>query len=342
MTLAWPWLAAAALVLAAGAAAWGWHRRRQPVTDDARWVAHTDDLDALPEVRRALRAYAVVRAAGVAALVLAVVSAAALAGRPVDREVTEERLGSRDIVLCLDVSGSMVPFDSAIIETFASLVESFRGERIALSVFNSSSRTVFPLTDDYTLVAEELATAGEALAFDIESFSPDSPGTWQGVEEFLAFVAGTTTEAGSSSLIGDGLASCALLFDERDTERSRSIILATDNDVLGEPIYSLPEAVDVVAARDVDLYGLYGGDALLRGSAQQEEFDRAVAAAGGRTWLAEDPDAVAAVIEDVTASQAVAIGTDPQVRLADRPQPWFGLLLLGLLGLLAVRWRVER
>lgn len=333
-TLVWPWLLVAAVLGVAGVVWWA-VRRRRARSEAARWLAHTAYLDEIPALQRAVRRYRWLRAVGVGALGLAVVSAAVLAARPVDRLVTQERFGTRDIVLCLDVSGSMIPFDSAIVETFAELVNSFSGERIALSIFNSTSRTVFPLTDDYTLVLEELTVAEEALSLDLSDLgSPDS----EAVDRLLAFIAGTEGVPDGASLIGDGLASCALLFDEQATERSRSIILATDNEVFGEPIYTLPQAVDLVSGREVQLYGLYGGAPALRGSPQNQEFDTSITDAGGMTWFAEDRAAVASVIEDVTAQQAVAIDADPQIRLTDRPHPWFALLLIGLVGLILLRW----
>jgi Ca-activated chloride channel homolog len=337
--LAWPWLLGVAVLAVVVVGVWAW--RTKGGGGDARWVANTAFLEELPELRRAVRVYAVLRGVGVAALVLAVVAAGVVAARPVQREVTTERLGTRDIVLCLDVSGSMVPFDSAIVETFARLVEGFAGERVALSIFNSTSRTVFPLTDDYPLVLDELEATAEALDVDLFAFDPNNPLTWGGIEEFLEFAGASNGVAGESSLIGDGLASCALLFDEQATERSRSIILATDNDVLGKPIYSLPEAVRLVASRDVHLYGLYGGDELLRGSPQNQEFTEAIEQAGGMTWFAEDPGAVEAVIEDVTAQQAVVIDSGSDPRLVDRPQPWVTVLVLAVLAVLVVRWRLR-
>ena len=39
--------------------------------------------------------------------------------------------------------------------------------------------------------------------------------------------------------------------------------------------------------------------------------------------------------------QAVALDEDPQHLLTDRPQPWFALLVVGVLGLLLWRWRVR-
>lgn len=340
ISFVWPWLLGALLLVVAGAAFWALRTRSGPAPE-ARWVANTDHLEDVPAVRRALRTYEVLRWAGVGAVVLAVVGAATLAARPADRHVTADRFGTRDIVLCLDVSGSMVPFDAAVLDTFAELVDGFSGERIALSVFNSTSRTVFPLTDDYALALEEIAAAQEALSYDIESMDPLNPLTWDGLDELLAFVEGTQGVPGQGSLIGDGLASCALLFDERDTDRSRSIILATDNDPYGSPVYSFPEAADVVAARDVQLYGLYGGAPELRGSPQNEEFTTAVRSVGGMSWFAEDPAAVSAVLEDVAAQQAAALDAEPRTVLTDRPLPWFVVLAVGLLALLVIRWRLR-
>ena len=170
---------------------------------------------------------------------------------------------------------------------------------------------------------------------------PPNPLPWAGVPLRRGLGVGRPGAPGQGSLIGDGLASCALLFDERDTDRSRSIILATDNDPYGSPVYSFPEAADVVAARDVQLYGLYGGAPELRGSPQNEEFTTAVRSVGGMSWFAEDPEAVSAVLADVAAQQAAALDAEPRTVLTDRPLPWFVVLAVGLLTLLVIRWRLR-
>ena len=78
---------------------------------------------------------------------------AALVGRPARVAAEDEHSANRDIVLCLDVSGSTLPYDQQVIATYRTLISHFKGERIGLSIFNSTSRTVFPLTDDYTMAA---------------------------------------------------------------------------------------------------------------------------------------------------------------------------------------------
>ena len=53
--------------------------------------------------------------AGIAACAaLAVFSAAVIVARPSHEKVSSQRLASRDIVLCLDVSGSVIGFDSKV------------------------------------------------------------------------------------------------------------------------------------------------------------------------------------------------------------------------------------
>src|SRR5699024_6615666 len=112
-----------------------------------------------------------------------------LAARPVDREMRAEEMGYRDIVLCLDVSGSMIEYDTEIAEKFLTMLPEFDGERIAMSIWNSTSRTVFPLTDDYDLVEAELTEAAEALDFNINS-PVDNMNTSK-VERLLQFITGT-------------------------------------------------------------------------------------------------------------------------------------------------------
>ncbi len=166
-------------------------------------VANSAALTALPEYRRALRAHRI-RMAVLAASAMLLGGAALLgAARPVDTTIERPETRNRDIMLCLDISGSMAAYDAELVSTFKRLVTSFEGERIGLVIFNSSAATVFPLTDDYDFINEELDLAGRALA---------------GEADLESFFAGTFNGRGTS-LIGDGLATCVSSFDRVDTQR---------------------------------------------------------------------------------------------------------------------------
>ena len=345
-SLLWPWVGAlvVAAVVAVGAAAW-WESRRRRARDrdrDVLWVANSGYLARVPAFASWVRRYRLLQGATALGLLVAVVGAGAVAARPAETDVVVDRLGTRDIVLCLDVSGSMIAYDGAVLKVFSELVDSFEGERIALSVFNSTSRTVFPLTNDYTLVQEELQAGIDALDRDPAELDYTSGADDADILEYAQFTAGTTANLAGASLIGDGLASCALQFDAEDTERSRSIILATDNYVSGEPIYTLPQAAELVTSRDITLHGIFGGSALYEGTPEESEYRETVEAGGGLYFLADDPGAVQGMVDDVVAQQAVELDASPEVIVTDTPAAWFLVTVAGVGLLLVVAWRVRQ
>ncbi|MBK5249205.1 MAG: VWA domain-containing protein [Actinomycetales bacterium] len=337
-----PWAiwAVIAVVVALGVLGW-FSRRPTPDQRDVTWVANSGYLTTLRSYRTRLSRYRLGLVSVAAVLVLAAVATAFLAGRPVSRTVRSEVLATRDIVLCLDVSGSMIEYDTEIVDRFLALLPSFQGERIALSVWNSTTRTVFPLTDDYTLVEEELKAAAEALDFDVNSLDDYSydPAALDRLVNFLVGTEGLGQSA--SSLVGDGLASCALSFDEQEAERSRSIIMATDNEVFGNQIYTLPEAADLVAERSITLHGFYAGTVTPSSAAQEKEYREAVQSHGGLFFASDDPDAVAGIIDDIASQQAVDLDATPEVLITDRPERYFAWLVAALGVYLVAVWRLR-
>ncbi len=336
--LLWPAIGVTAILVIALATAVAWIRagREQPEPEQV-WVANTDYRDAVPEVATWFRRYRWLQGTLAAGLIVAVAGGAAIAARPMERQVVADRMATRDIVLCLDISGSMTPYDGAVLRMYRELAENFRGERIALSVFNSTSRTVFPLTDDYTLVDQQLQEGIAALDIDLSTADPSS----SQMADYLRFSAGTYRSGWGSSLIGDGLANCALLFDGQDTERARSIILATDNAVAGEPIYTLEQANALVTERHITLHGLYGTDGG-RETAASREYKEIVEEGDGLFFRADDPAAVRGMVEDVVSHQAVALGAKPRIVIHDRPQVWYGVAVLGVALMLVAAWRVRQ
>ncbi len=123
----------------------------------------------------------------------------------------DERASSRDIVLCLDVSGSTLPYDREVIDTYLELVKHFEGERIGLSIFNSTSRTVFPLTDDYELVTKQLTSASKALK-GVESQDDIDKMSDAEYQDIANWLEGTQNRKDATSLIGDGVVSCAAML----------------------------------------------------------------------------------------------------------------------------------
>ncbi|HLS33930.1 MAG TPA: hypothetical protein VK039_10100, partial [Brevibacterium sp.] len=127
-------------------------------------VAFLTRLTALPEYVRARRRMLMASLAGLAVIALTAVFALAGVARPTTMETISPKRHLRDVMLCLDVSGSMIGFDAEIMESYIEMVDSFDGERIGMTIFNATAVTVFPLTDDYDMAKEFLEEAHEGFS----------------------------------------------------------------------------------------------------------------------------------------------------------------------------------
>lgn len=322
----------------AGALALGWYSWwRWRDSRPAIRVAHTARVRQGARFRSRLARYSVGVMALAVALGSTLLAAAVITARPSNSVDVNDKMATRDIVLCLDVSGSVIEFDSQVLDTFADLVQGFQGERVALLIFNSSARTVFPLSDDYTMISEQLRAASFAL-----ETSGYGVNLWpKNTDEFFLFITGTETDADyGSSLVGDGLVSCTQAFDLSDTERSRTLILATDNEVLGNELFTLPKAGNIVKTRGIKLYGLFI-DSLLAVAPDEIGMRQIVEGAGGTFFYANDANAAATMIKDVQEQDAIELGAIPRLVIFDRPGVWPTVALCGVGVIILVGWRFK-
>ena len=322
MELSYWWilpLAAAAVTFTA----WLYGRRRSSKT---RPIAHGERLTGLPEYQQALRRHRTRLALAVVLGAVFLAATATAAARPVHRTTEQPEIRNRDIVLCLDVSGSMTSTDAAIAAVFEDLAKEFDGERIGMVIFDSSSVQLFPLTDDYQFAAQQLTQAKDALDSGTGSFFD---GTWNGE---------------GSSLIGDGLASCVQSFPGAEAgERSRSVVLATDNFLSGEPIFTLEEAAALAADKKVKVHALNPGDMDYGGQPEQPGglLKAAAEQTGGSYFTLDSPDAVPGIVRKVQETEAASYRAAPRVAIADAPDWPLGVALLAGTGMLLLGWRLE-
>ncbi|MGO1542932.1 MAG: vWA domain-containing protein [Gulosibacter sp.] len=225
---------------------------------------------------------------------------------------------NRDIVLCLDVSGSMVDFDAEVIDRYLEMLPGFEGERMSLVLWNSSAVPVFPLTDDYRFVEEQLTQVRDAMRTGSNTSYYDT---------------GTLNSPGAS-LVGDGLASCIMQFEGAspsegdqpvDDDRSRSVILATDNVVNGSQTVSLPQAAQFAQQHFVNVYAL---DANNLGDAYAAEYESVIEEHGGTYYELEDETAIDAIVDEITSDQTNMIQGTPQLLVIDRPETWLWWMLV--------------
>lgn len=319
----WPLLLVWIIILGVG----GWLLRRRLGTKDSRptdalAAAHTDQVRRTARYQQLARTHWRWSIVQLVAVGLAVLGTVLLTTRFATAATDRPEQHNRDIVLCLDVSDSMTSVDAGILAAFADIAAGLEGERIGLTIWNSSAITIFPLTNDYAFIANQLDGAATAL----EEFDFD-------------FTAGTVQGEGSS-LIGDGLASCLQRFDRPEETRSRSIIFASDNKVSGEQVFELPEAADLAIEREVAVYGVtppYGLDGD-EGAAMKKTLDRT----GGVTRSLDNPDLAAELVDQIEAEEAQRMEGSPRRIVADRPLVGLLLVGLGLAGLAVAGWRTRQ
>ena len=294
------------------------HRQQQSAP-----IARAERLRALPSFRRAVRRRTTALVGVIALGMIAAVIGGVVAARPMSSETIQPVNTSRDIMLCLDVSGSMSDVDVEVLTVVEELLDGFEGERIGLTIFNSSPVQVFPLTDDYAFIRTHLESIRSS--FD---YMEEVPEHWIG-----------TLNGPGASLIGDGLASCAMRFDNLDDDRSRSIILATDNELAGASIVSLEEAASYAASAGVRVFALNPVQGV--NTEMSDELVAAAQATGGEAYGLRDTTTVADIITDVQEQDATELRGQAQVVWTDDPNVWIAVLFVLGLGFVVLLWRVR-
>lgn len=313
-------------------------KRKQNKKEKILLVANTSRFLNTPEYRKAANNYRFGLIAIIVMLVSSLVLLNVVAAKPVAVSSTSATQYNRDIVLCLDVSGSMLEVDNEIIEKFEELVQNFKGERVGLVVWNSSSHMVFPLTDDYDYIQENLNEVGKFFRYYANI---NSGGSGTGYPEEPKYdIARYTMNGQGGSLIGDGLASCGLAFDKEDLseQRSKSIILATDNVVNGQPLISLEEATKFVTDEGITLYGIRPTTGYEIGD-EAEQMKKAVEETnGGKYYELTNPASTKEIVDRITSEEATAIQGAPVIVKTDTPQWWIlGFSVLIMLSMFLMR-----
>lgn len=227
-------------------------RKRKPGFKDGKRSANTDYVKSLPHYQLLRFEYVILRSVAVVTLVIAILMSVFLVSRPTEVRTTTEETHNRDIFICFDISTSLDSVSTEMCDKLKDFVSQLKGERFGITIFNGKAVLLVPLTTDYNYVLDELdrLKASIEAGYDIWYYSDID------AESGYRF-AGTDSERGSS-LIGDGLASCLYSFTDldEDPDRSRLIVFVTDNDLQGDPIVTMEQAMELCAARKVKVFSL--------------------------------------------------------------------------------------
>ena len=354
MQLSWqsPWAALVGVMVALAIIVLALAFARKHDADDALHVFSMADDLATERASQLLRQWRILNRVAAALLAVALLLTFALVARPASVDQGEERSSSRDIVLCLDVSGSTLPYDREVIDTYRDLVSHFQGERIGMSIFNSTSRTVFPLTDDYDLVSHQLELASKALSGvqsqdDIDKMSEED---YQRISDWLE---GTQNRKDATSLIGDGVVSCAAMLpgftygsasSQGSAERTRaaSIVLATDNVVSGTPVYTLKQALNLTSKANITVDGLFSGPEASEKDSTTTDMRNLIESHHGTFLTQSSGTTVNELVRDIDTRRNKESQATSKASMVDDPAWWVLALAVAVALWLLVVWRLKR
>lgn len=292
-------------------------------------IANSDRLTELPEYKSAMKQYQLLLRIAIIVMTLGLLFSIILTARPARISLIVPAQKSRDIMLCLDVSGSVLKADNRLVNRFTALVNGFSGQRFGLTVFNSSAIAVLPLSDDYQFITAQLKNVGQALTEQKgQGFTDLTSGT------LAAFDKGT-------SLATDGVSSCINNLGQNPQKRSQSVILATDNESNGTPIITQEQSVALAQKRNVRIYAIDPGETDPARKPDHDKLRSLAEQTGGTYHVLSDAETVPDIIDSISAQEAKYAESTPVVAVADTPKIITYIVLLLVIGSLGLAWRLR-
>lgn len=303
-------------------------------------AAHSERLSSLPSYQAVVGRYRNMLRVACGAIILLLVCSILLSARPAKQDIVSPAQKNRDIMLCLDISGSMLPVVHKVFEKFSQLVDDFEGQRIGLTVFNSSASTVVPLSDDYVVLKEELELG--KLAFSVEKPAFEGPNS-DIYKAYQHFTAGVNTVPNATSLIGTSLATCIKRLGANETKRAQSIIFATDNEAdKKNEIITTPQSMALAKQKNIRVYAVDPGKDLYANiKGDHAELKTAAIGTGGGYFALDSPSAVSSVIDQISKQEATLFAGKSQIARTDKPAYFVVAALAGLIALAVVAWRLR-
>lgn len=241
-----------------------------------------------------------------------------LLSRPSKIDKKEIKKYNRDIIICMDISASVDELNLELVENLKDAVNKLSGDRIGISIFNTSSVVLVPLTDDYEYISNTL----DVIHQSIEVNSTTSISNYSNIDNYFYlrdYIRSGTLEGNKergSSLIGDGLASCVYSFSSKDKDRVKLIIFSTDNDLAGKPLLTLNEAAKLSKKENVKVYGIGTKKMTFE---NKDEFKNSVLLTGGK-FYEHSSSSVNSIVNDIENNSTSLLKTKTESNRYDIPE----------------------
>lgn len=284
-------------------------------------LAHTHTIKMLPAYRRAIKRYRVLLALAAGSFLISIFAFTATAARPISGKMHDGENANRDVILCIDMSGSMSKYIEQILRNFSQYINGLKGQRIGVTIFDGVPANLIPLSDDYDAVL--------SLINDLN-----------GNFENYHFISANN---GTVSAVGEGVMGCINSFDKlEDNSRSKSAIIVTDNEQLGGSI-DINQAARYAKRYGITFYGLSINS--FSKSDSELLFQNAITLTGGTFYNihsnAAGEAAVTDAIRKVLEQDAAKIDSTPELIYTDNPAIALFVSGISFAAFLTVIWRLR-
>ncbi len=288
-------------------------------------IAHTSTVKKLPAYQRAIRQYRITLIAALACFIITLFAFTGVIAQPVSSRIQESEATNRDVVLCMDVSGSMDKYQSTLLSFFKDVIKDLKGQRVGVTIFDGVASTIIPLSDDYGAVSElidDLSTNFRPYGYAVYSSE-------------------------RMSAIGDGVIGCIHSLDKlEDSERSQSIIVATDNAAGPGQTVDINQAAHYAHRYGVTLYGVYVDDRITTGNdVNGNQFRNAVNITGGSFYsMREESDGGDIrnnIVEKIFEQEAAKITGAAELVYSDSPSVFILISAASFVAFMVLIWRLR-
>jgi hypothetical protein len=328
-------------------------RRKKDVYSGGLKASNTTRIKSTKLYKEITKRFLVLRIVMITGMVGSIIASLMLVSRPYKTQDVVTGVKKRDIIICMDVSYSLYDLNSELTEYLKGVVKGLVGDRIGINIFNTSSVTYVPLTDDYDYVVDKLDELSEYFIlqkelyeniydnYDYLSEMPDDVAARYNelMDRLAYFDAGTlynNTKRGSS-LIGEGLGTALYSFPYLgDSERTRVIIMSTDNQLnaFSGEIMNLSEASDYCKKYKVTVFGIFPSEenfyepATHSYSGCLNDFKRAVEKTGGKFYVRTQDQSVSDIVQNIQRQEAMIVNMVMTRETTDVPRLPFVILLI--------------
>ena len=297
-------------------------------------IANTFYLKNTNYYKKKIRQYKVIKYISTFLFISAFITSILLISRITKETTYNSELYNRDIFLCMDVSSSVDELNIELVDSLKNMVRNLHQERFGISIFNTSSVTLVPLTDDYEYVINTLNEIKNSIRINNSEYEKDDDNLYA-----KSYIYSGTIERNKqrgSSLIGDGLASCIYNFNNTNKDRTKIIIFSTDNNLSGTPLLSLEDAINLGKNKGIKIFGIASKNIEYE---NKKEFQNLLFKSNEK-YYDHSESTTNSIINDIEKTSKSQLKIN-KTRNIDTPEIPFIILLISIIGLIYISKKVE-